>query len=71
MNYEMMGQKLRRLREAKGMSTRDAAFFAGISFSYLNQIERGMKNPTIRVIGYLADVYQVPIGEITGAGDNG
>lgn len=50
---------LRRLRQAKGLSQDDLAYDAGISRSYLSQLEKGAFFVSIKVIGKLADTLKV------------
>ena len=49
-----LGTNLRRLREAKGLSQEAFAFEAGIHRTYVSDIERGARNPTITVVENLA-----------------
>jgi transcriptional regulator with XRE-family HTH domain len=54
---------LRRLRNAKGWSQDDLAYEAGISRSYLSQIEKGVFYVSLRVIGRLAATLDVEPAE--------
>jgi transcriptional regulator with XRE-family HTH domain len=49
-----LGINLRRLREAKGLSQEAFAFEAGVHRTYVSDIERGARNPTIIVVENLA-----------------
>lgn len=49
-----LGTNLRRLRQAKGFSQEAFAFEAGIHRTYVSDIERGARNPTITVVENLA-----------------
>ena len=51
---QRLGTNLRRLRDAKGWSQEAFADEAGIHRTYVSDIERGARNPTIRVIERLA-----------------
>lgn len=53
-----LGLNVRRLREAKGWSQEDYADRAGIHRTYVSDIERGKRNPTVTVVEKLA----VPLG---------
>jgi len=54
---------LRRLREGKGWSQEAFAEEAGIHRTYVSDIERGARNPTITVVEKLAR----PLGVSTGS----
>ncbi|WP_100868159.1 helix-turn-helix domain-containing protein [Novosphingobium kunmingense] len=53
-----LARNLRRLREQKGWSQEKFAFEANIHRTYVPDIERGARNPTIVVVEKLA----VPLG---------
>jgi transcriptional regulator with XRE-family HTH domain len=52
---DIFATNLRRLRNAKGLSQDDLAYEAGISRSYLSQLEKGSFYVSIKVIGKLAE----------------
>ena len=58
-----LGLNVRRLRETKGWSQEDYADRAGIHRTYVSDIERGRRNPTVTVVEKLA----VPFGIQPGA----
>lgn len=45
---------LRRLRNARGISQDDLAYEAGVSRSYLSQLEKGAFYASLKIIGRLA-----------------
>lgn len=49
-----LGANLKRLRRAKGWSQEEYAFEAGIHRTYVSDIERGSRNPTIEILVKLA-----------------
>lgn len=53
---------MKRLRLAKGWSQEDYAFEAGIHRTYVSDIERGARNPTITLVEKLA----IPLGVAAG-----
>ena len=59
-----VGDNIKRLREAKGISQRQLAREAGISQPLLCQIERGTKNPSLPVGVALAAALGVPVKEM-------
>ena len=54
-----LGQNVRKLREAKGWSQEDFADRADIHRTYVSDIERGRRNPTITVVEKLARPLEV------------
>ena len=59
-----LGQNVRRLREAKGWSQEDYADRAGIHRTYVSDIERGRRNPTVTVLEKLAKPLEVEPGRL-------
>lgn len=59
-----LGLNVRRLREAKGWSQEDYADRAGIHRTYVSDIERGRRNPTITVVEKLARPLEVRAGDL-------
>ncbi|MCA0369025.1 MAG: helix-turn-helix domain-containing protein [Proteobacteria bacterium] len=53
------GNAVRRIRLAKGLTIEALAQDAGVSYSYLGEIERGLRNPTLAVIGALAEALSI------------
>ncbi|MEG8052892.1 helix-turn-helix transcriptional regulator [Sphingomonas aerolata] len=51
---QLLGENVRRLRKERGLSQEELAFRAGMKRSYLSDLERGTRNPTVRAIGRLA-----------------
>ncbi len=52
---ESLGEIIRRQRELSELSMRQFADMAGISNPYLSQIERGLREPSERVLDAIAD----------------
>src|SRR5438270_7394305 len=50
-----LGQRIREVRRGKGMTLRDAADAAGVSESFLSQVERGLANPSVASLRRIAD----------------
>jgi transcriptional regulator with XRE-family HTH domain len=59
-----LGKNVRRLREEKGWSQEAFADEAGIHRTYVSDIERGARNPTIAVVEKLAKPLGVPAGKL-------
>lgn len=56
-----LGEKLRLARENRGMTLREVAAGAGISPTYLSEIERGNVHPAVSVLKRLSRVLHVPL----------
>ena len=54
-----LGEAIRRQRELSKVSMRQFASMAGISNPYLSQIERGLREPSERVLDAIASALQV------------
>jgi len=59
-----LGQNVRRLREKEGWSQEDYADRAGIHRTYVSDIERGRRNPTVTLVEKLASPFQVSPGTL-------
>ena len=56
---QRLGRNVRSLREQKGWSQEAFAHEAGIHRTYVSDIERGARNPTITIVEKLAKPLQV------------
>ena len=56
-----MGQRIREVRRKKRMTLRDAAMGAGVSESFLSQVERGLANPSVASLRRIADAMREPV----------
>ncbi len=56
-----VGKRIVSLREAKGLTTNKLATNAGVSQSYLRDVELGHKNPTVEMLGYICDALGVSL----------
>ena len=61
---DVFATNLRRLRNAKGLSQHDLAYEAGVSRSYLSQLEKGSFYASLRIIGRLAEALGVEPAEL-------
>jgi transcriptional regulator with XRE-family HTH domain len=59
-----LGQNVRRLRLEKGWSQEDYADRAGIHRTYVSDIERGARNPTVTVVEKLAKPLGIKAGQL-------
>jgi transcriptional regulator with XRE-family HTH domain len=56
---KIVGANIKRLRKERGLSQEALAGEAGLAMRHLGRIERGEGNPTVAVLGKLADVLGV------------
>ncbi|CUW39646.1 putative Predicted transcriptional regulator [Magnetospirillum sp. XM-1] len=68
---ELFATNLRRLRHAKGLSQDELAYDAGVSRSYLSQLEKGKYYASLKIIGRLAEVLEADPGEFLKRPDRG
>jgi transcriptional regulator with XRE-family HTH domain len=59
-----MGVRIRKLREARGMSQAVLAKKARITREYVNKLEAGRYDPTVGVLTKLARALGVPVTEL-------
>ncbi len=61
---QKLGEKIKKLRTARKMTQEDLAFQAGTDYSYLNEIEAGKRNPSVKRVSELAKVLKVSLKEL-------
>lgn len=61
---ERLGKNVARLRKAQGLSQEAFADHAGIHRTYISDIERSARNPTIEVVAKIAKALGVKPGEL-------
>jgi len=61
---QRLGANLRKLRSERGWSQEEFADQAGIHRTYVSDIERGSRNPTITVLDRLAHALGVHVGDL-------
>lgn len=62
----MLGNKLRQLREERGLTQSELADQVGIVTSFISLMEHGERQPSIDTLAKLADVLGVGIDELMG-----
>ena len=58
-----VGERIAALREQKNLSVNKLANMAGISQSFLRDIERGQKNPTVETLSYFCEALNITLTE--------
>lgn len=61
---QRLATNLRRLRTEKGLSQEQFAFEVGIHRTYISDLERGTRNPTISVVERLAQYLNISLGRL-------
>lgn len=58
------GRTIERLRERQGMTREQLARASGVSYSYLSEVERGLKRPSVDVLVKLATALELLPSEL-------
>jgi transcriptional regulator with XRE-family HTH domain len=61
-----VGERVRREREKAGLSLSQLAEAAGLSKAYLLKVESGTTNPSLRVLGQIADALDITVADLVG-----
>ena len=56
---QLLGDNVRYQRKLKGMTQERLALEAGMERSYVSDLERGRRNPSVRALGRLAEALGV------------
>jgi transcriptional regulator with XRE-family HTH domain len=59
-----LGERVRKLREERGVSQESVAFDAGIHVNHLSSIERGVANPSFLVLLAVSKVLGVKLSAV-------
>ena len=59
-----VGARIRRLRKAADLSIEELAGKAGVGTVYLGSIERGAENPTLKLLGAVAEALGVSVAKL-------
>jgi transcriptional regulator with XRE-family HTH domain len=68
---DLVGPRLRRVREQRGVTLTDVAEQTGISKSTLSRLETGQRRPSLELLLPLAQTYRVPLDDLVGAPEVG
>jgi len=66
---ELFGQRLREVRQKRGVSQRGLAEVAGMSLTYISNMEHGLKVPSLTTILRLAVALNCKVMDLVGAYD--
>lgn len=56
---QLLGENVRYYRKLKGMTQEQLAADAGMERSYVSDLERGTRNPSVLALGRLADALRI------------
>jgi transcriptional regulator with XRE-family HTH domain len=68
---EAFGRVIRNARQGAGLSQERLAFCAGVHPTYISQLERGMKSPSLEVVGSLAKALRLKPHMLVKAAEEG
>jgi transcriptional regulator with XRE-family HTH domain len=68
---DLVGPRLRTVREQRGITLTDVAQRTGISKSTLSRLENGQRRPSLELLLPLAQIYRVPLDDLVGAPEVG
>jgi transcriptional regulator with XRE-family HTH domain len=61
---QLLGRNVRKHRKLKGMTQEQLALEAEMERSYVSDLERGTRNPSVRALGRLAEALSVKPDEL-------
>ncbi len=61
---QRVGNNLRKFRQARGVSQEKLAFDCGLHRTYISGVERGIRNPTVLVLEWIARALDVPAARL-------
>lgn len=59
-NYQL-GCRIRYLRQQRGLTIEQLALEADVNRNYLNDLERGTRNPTVKILNRIAVALQIDL----------
>ena len=59
-----LGEKLKQLRIKENMSQEDLALECGVNKNYLSDLERGCRNPTVKILAKIANGLGISLSEL-------
>lgn len=64
MDYQIIGNNIRKLRLGRNLTQETFSEAIGISVSYLGQLERGQRTPSISTLESIANALEVPLSAL-------
>lgn len=63
MDNTFVANRIKTLRESKKLSGNALANLAGVSPTYIYQLEQGLKSPTVEYLSYICDALDISLSE--------
>lgn len=63
---QLLGRNVRHYRKLRGKTQEQLALDVGMERSYISDLERGTRNPSVRALGRLAEALEVEPHELLG-----
>lgn len=60
----VLARNVRQIREERGWSQEELGELADVHRTYVSQVERGMRNPTIEIVARLAKALRVSASDL-------
>ena len=64
-----LGQRIRAARDIRGLTQEELAARAKLNNSFLSQLERGLKAPSLKTLDAIAKALEVPISQLFADGE--
>ena len=61
---KQMGMRIRFLRKQRKLSIEDLALEANVNKNYLSDLERGMRNPSLKILSRIASALKISMSEL-------
>ena len=61
---QRFGKTVKTLREVRGLTQENLAYEADVHHTYISDIERGLKSPTLRTAQRISEVFDLPLDEM-------
>ena len=59
-----LGMRIRYLRDQRKMTLEDLSFESNVNKNYLSDLERGNRNPTVKILTKIANALEVTLEEL-------
>jgi transcriptional regulator with XRE-family HTH domain len=56
-----VARNIKRFRKERGLSQEGLAFECGLHRTYISGVERGIRNPTVKILGKIASALRVEV----------